>query len=136
MTGRGDPPDEVLERVRTTCRGLPDVVEERAWVGWRWQVHGRTFASLLAVDDGWPPAYARAAGTDGPATVLTFRADPDEREVLGHAGPPWFLAPWGTDVVGTVLDAATDWDEVAELLTESWRQWAPARLAQQLDDQA
>jgi hypothetical protein len=133
---RGDPPPPLVERVRQICTALPEVVEERAWVGLRWVVRTKTFASLLQVEQGWPPAYARQAGTGGPATVLTFRADPDEREVLEHAGPPWFTAPWGTDVTGLVLATDPDdqdWHEVGELLTDSWRLWAPARLAEQLD---
>jgi hypothetical protein len=125
-----------VERVRTICAALPEVVEEQTWVGLRWVVRKKTFASLLTIDEGWPPVYAERAGTDGPATVLTFRAAPEEREVLEHAGPPWFTAPWGTDVTGLVLDDDTDWDEVAELLTESWRLWAPVRLAATLDDPA
>jgi hypothetical protein len=132
---RGEPPDEHLEQVRSICAALPEVVEERAWVGLRWVVRTKTFASLLMIEDGWPPVYAERAGTEGPATVLTFRADPDEREVLDHAGPPFFTAPWGTDVTGLVLEADAadqDWDEVAELLTESWRRWAPAKLVEQL----
>jgi hypothetical protein len=136
VTERGDPPEEVVEHLRSICTTLPEVVEERAWVGLRWMVRKKTFASVLSIEDGWPPVYAERAGTDGPATVLTFRADPDEREVLEHAGPPWFTAPWGTDIVGLVLEpdaADQDWDEVAELLTESWRLWAPARLAEHLD---
>jgi hypothetical protein len=134
-SSRGDPPGHLVSRVRAICTTLPETVEEPAWVGLRWAVRRNTFANLLSIADGWPPVYAERAGTDGPATVLTFRSAPDEREVLEHAGPPWFTAPWGTDVAGLVLDERTDWDEVAELLTESWRLWAPARLARLLDDQ-
>jgi hypothetical protein len=81
------------------------------------------------VADGWPPAYARAAGTDGPCTVLTFRSSGAELDVLGATGHPFFRPPWGPDVVGMVLEADPDWTEVAELLTDSFRVLAPRRLA-------
>ena len=36
---------------------------------------------------------------------------------------------WGTKVVGVAVDEQVDWDEVAMLLTESYRLLAPKRLA-------
>jgi hypothetical protein len=39
----------------------------------------------------------------------------------------------GENVVGMVLDAHTDWTEVAELLTESFCIQAPKRLARLVD---
>ena len=52
-----------------------------------------------------------------------------ELEMLQHAGHPYFYAGWGRDVVGMVLEAATDWDEVGELLTESYCVLAPKKLS-------
>ena len=118
---RPDVPDEVLLAVRAICEGLPDTQEEEAWVGVRWQVGGRTFAHVLVVDGGWPPAYARVAGTDGPATLLMFRADGEELEALRAGGPPFHAPPWRQDEVVMVLGPDVDWDEVAELVTESHR---------------
>ena len=46
-------------------------------------------------------------------------------------GPPFFKPVWFRDIVGLVLPAdpaAVDWDEVAELVTESYRLLAPKRL--------
>ena len=40
-----------------------------------------------------------------------------------------FRAGWGSNVVGLLLDDDTDWDEVVELLTDSYCLQAPARLA-------
>ena len=36
-------------------------------------------------------------------------------------GPPFYQPPWSPMVVGMVLDDGTDWDEVAEPVTESYR---------------
>jgi hypothetical protein len=59
-------------------------------LGTRWRIRGRTFAHVLAIESGWPPAYALAAATDGPATVLTFRSSGPELGVLRGAGRPFF----------------------------------------------
>ena len=80
------------------------------------------------IDSGWPPAYARAAGTDGPIVVLTFRSSGAELEALSSVGHPFFRPPWAPNVVGMVLEPDADWDEVTELVTESYCVLAPQRL--------
>jgi len=126
-------PPRVVARLRAIGRRLPETTEEPAWVGTRWMIRGRNFAHVVAIADGWPPAYARAAGDDGPRVVLTVRAAGMLYDTLRTAGPPFFVCPWGTrwgtHVIGMVLDARTAWDEVALLVTESYRLLAPKRLA-------
>lgn len=120
--------DVIHDRVRSICCELPDVSEEEAWVGWRWMVRRKTFAHVVSVTAGWPPAYARAAATDGPATMLMFRAAGAELETLRRAGSPYFAPPWRADEVGLLVGEASDWDEIAELLTESYCVRAPKML--------
>jgi hypothetical protein len=110
---------------------LPEVDEEEAWVGTRWTVRKRNFAHIVFIADGWPPAYAAAAGSGGPQTVLTFRSA--EAEALGLMGPPYFRPVWFPDIVGVRIDSSTDWDEITELVTDSYRRLAPARLVRLLD---
>jgi hypothetical protein len=117
-----------LDRVRAICLALPEVVEEQAWVGTRWVVRKKNFAHVVDVVGGHPPAYATAAGSDD-ATVLTFRCPPDDLDALTHAGPPFFKPVWFPDIVGLHLTDATDWTEVTELVTDSYRLLAPKRLA-------
>jgi len=119
----------VLAELRAVCLGLPEVVEEQAWVGTRWRVARRTFAHVLVIDGGWPPVYAAAAGTAGPATVVMFRSSGAELDALRNGGPPFFAPPWRPDEVGMVVDDGTGWDEVGELVTESYCCQAPAKLA-------
>ena len=52
---------------------------------------------------------------------------------LTHAGHPFYQPPWSPTIVGMVLDDDTDWEEVAELVTESYRFCAPQRLVRQLE---
>ena len=124
---------EVLDRLRSMCAALPEIQEQTAWVGVRWRVRHHTFAHLLVVADGKPQGHARAAGTDGPVTMLTFRAPASEVEAFASMGAPYFYAGWGRDVVGLVLDDDTDWDEVEELVADSYREMAPRKLVSRLD---
>jgi hypothetical protein len=117
-----DVPDDVTVHVREVCLGLPDAYEERAWVGTRWMVRKRTFAHLLGVE---------VDGTD-PVVVLSFRSAGEELEVLRRAGHPFFVLGWGRDAMGMVLDEP-DWDEVAELVTESFCMLAPKKLTMLVD---
>ena len=128
-----DAPADILERVRSICLALPEAREEEAWVGTRWRVSTKTFAHVLTIDAGWPPAYARAASTEGPATVLMFRSSGEELGALRSSGAPFFAPVWRADEVGLVLGARVDWEEVDELLTESYCVLAPKRLRTQID---
>jgi hypothetical protein len=123
---------DVVDRVRSICLALPESYEESAWVGTRWRIRKRTFAHVLMIDAGWPPAYARAANCDGPITVVTFRTPADELEAIRHTGHPFFVARWFDDIVGMILDEDVDWSEVEELLTESYCMLAPKKLVAQV----
>ena len=122
MTEYADVPPGVLAELRSVCLGLPDAYEQQAWAGTRWLVRTRTFAHVLTYDSA-----------DGPLTVMTFRSSGPELDALRAAGHPFFRPGWGTDVVGMVIDAGVDWDEVAELLTESYCLLAPRKLVALVD---
>jgi hypothetical protein len=117
---------------RQVCLALPDAYEEEAWAGTRWMVRRRTFAHLVEIVDGYPAAFSAAAGTRGPATLVTLRPDPAELAAV-LAGPASFGPLWNRGDVGIRLDLHPDWDEVAELLLDSYRQRAPKALLHRLD---
>lgn len=110
-------PQEIEVRLRELCLALPEAHEERAWVGTRWLVRKRTFAHVLGVEMGADPLV-----------VLSFRSAGEELETLRRAGHPFFVLGWGRDAIGMVLDSGTDWDEVGELVTESFCVLAPKKL--------
>lgn len=118
-----DVPADVEERLRAICLALPDAHEQHAWVGTRWRVRTRTFAHVLGVEDP----------VDGAQVVLTFRAAGEELEALRHAGAPFYRLGWGRDAMGMVLGDDTDWEEVAELVTESYCVLAPRKLVARVD---
>ena len=133
MGGSDDVPEEILARIRSVCLSLPGAHEQDAWVGVRWRVRGHTFAHVLTVESGRPASYAKAAGTDGPALVLTFRGEAEELAALAGMGTPYFRTHWGREVGGLVIGPGTDWGEVAELLTDSYCVMAPQKLVAQVD---
>jgi hypothetical protein len=86
LTEHADVPAEVVAELRSVCLALPETHEEPAWVGTRWRIRTQTFAHVLTIDAGWPPAYARAAETDDPVAVLTFESSGPELAALSAAG--------------------------------------------------
>lgn len=132
MTDRPDVPDDILGMLRTRCLALPDAYEEQAWTGTRWMVRKKTFAHVLAISDDYPPAHAREAPYVGDATVLTFRSSGDELAALVGTGFPFYKLRWHPEAVGMIVEPDGDWDEITELLTESYCLRAPGKLVAQV----
>lgn len=122
MTEYADVDVAVLERLRAIVGDLPEAYEEPAWTGIRWRIRQRTFGHVFVLD-----------GEAGPATILSFRAEGEELEVLKRTGHPFFVLGWGRDAMGIVLDDGTDWEEVRELVTDSYCLMAPRKLAAKVD---
>ena len=57
-----------------------------------------------------------------------LRAGPDEREALLSIGYPLFASRAGRNRIVVVLTGDTDWEEIRELVTESYRILAPKKL--------
>lgn len=101
-------------RLATIFERFPECTERDAWTGVAWQVRQATVAHAFGGEDG--------------LVRVTFRAEPDEVEAFQHLGQRYFKASWGSNVVGLVLDERTDWEELAELLTDSYCVQAPQHL--------
>lgn len=116
-------PRKLFEPVRKACLALPEAELNDNGQFYAFKIRRRVFAYLLA--------------TENPAgeliTILSVRADPAEREVLLSIGHPYFPGNAKSDGLVVLLDAKTDWTEVAELVTESYRAVAPKKLAALLD---
>lgn len=120
-------PPRIVEQLQTICLALPETHEEAAWVGMRWRVRKQTFAHVLMVEAGWPPAYAKAAKADG--CVLTFRSLIAGLDPGHYAQAPFFRPRWRPDIVGLMIGGDTDWEAIAQLLKGSYRALAPKTLA-------
>jgi predicted DNA-binding protein (MmcQ/YjbR family) len=121
-TEYADVPVDVVAELRSVCLGLPETVEKEVWAGTQWRIRNRMFAHVLTIDFD-----------DGPVTVMTFRSSGPELDALRSAGHPFFRPAWGANLVAMVLDAGVNWDEVAELLIESYCVLAPSKLVERVD---
>ncbi len=103
---------------------MPEASEKEAWGDPTWRVRDRIFAMQKGnFEGGRPSVWLKAA--EGLQGALVASA-PDRFFVppyVGHKG-------W----VGVHLDdRRVDWEEVADLVEESYRLVAPKRLAARLD---
>ncbi|MGX6600558.1 MmcQ/YjbR family DNA-binding protein [Micromonosporaceae bacterium Da 78-11] len=129
MSAPGDVRPEILARLRPVCRGLPEAYEEPAWIGVRWRIRQRTVAHAYPADPDRNPLHPRQLSAGEPPTLLTFRVPAEDLLGLTGSGFPFFRAGWGRDVAGVILGDHTDWTEIAELVTDSYRIMAPKFLA-------
>jgi predicted DNA-binding protein (MmcQ/YjbR family) len=86
-------------------------------------VRRRSFCLLIALEG--------AEGKSVPQLVL--RADPHDREMLVSVGHPFYRSRAGRDRIRVLLTDDTDWEEIRELVTKSYRILAPKKLTAQLD---
>jgi len=123
-------PEDILERVRALCLALPEVtvrvdyslIRARS-TAHSFDIRRRSFCLLVATEDS----------TGKPVPLLVLRADPHERKALLSIGHPFFASRGGRDRIGVWLTDATDWEEIRELVTESYRVIAPKKLTALLD---
>lgn len=114
-------PDDAVCRVREICLALPEA-EEKAFGGHTapsFRVRGKLFV-ITSEDLG----------------AITFKAGPGVQQALVGADPARFFVPayvGSKGWLGARLDAYQDWQEIAELIEDSYRLIAPRRLAAQLD---
>jgi hypothetical protein len=133
-TDRIEPDAEVVARLGKTALALPGAYEQDAWTGMRWRIRAKTFAHVMVAQVGFESSFRDITGVADPTTILTFRACGDELLALTHSGMPFYKPPWSPTIVGMMIDEGTDWAEVADLVTESYRVCAPHKLARLLDE--
>jgi predicted DNA-binding protein (MmcQ/YjbR family) len=115
-----------FDDVRRICLSLPEAEEVfvEAWGHPTFRVRNKMFASM--------------GGEDGEASC-TFKTEAEEREALDAIGEPWFVPAYvgrygwrGLHLAYPKARQVTS-DELAELLTTSWRLTAPKKLVKELD---
>jgi hypothetical protein len=123
-------PEDIVERVRALCLALPEVtvrvdhsLTSARSTAYSFDIRRRSFCLLVA----------RESRTGKPLPLLVLRADPDEREALLSMGRPFFAPRAGPGRIGVLLAAETDWKEIRELVTESYRILAPKKLSALLE---
>jgi predicted DNA-binding protein (MmcQ/YjbR family) len=121
-----DPDDPYLQRVRALALALPDAAEKVS--------HGRPtfFTTKVFAYYGGSTREAGKWVQHGQAVLVLPEAL--ERQALlaeDRCFVPAYLGPSGW--VGVEVDQRTDWDEVAELLEDSYRRTAGVRRVARLD---
>ena len=115
-----------LVRLRKLCLALPDAHEVEAWGEPTFRVRNKLFAMFAAPNNhhggGRPAVWCKAA--PGNQSIMV-RASPRRFFVPPYVGPSGWVGIW--------LDRNPDWDEVADLLRDSYRLIAPKKLVAVLD---
>jgi YjbR len=124
-------PEDIFERISALCLALPEVtvrvdasLTRARSTAHSFDIRRRSFCLVVA----------REGATGKPVPLLVLRADPDERDALLFIGHPFFAPRAGGDRIGVRLTDDTDWEEIGELVTESYRRLAPKKLTALLDE--
>ena len=110
-----------MNRIREICLALPEAYEEETWGEATFRVRKKIFAM--------------AGDHDGGQTVC-MKALRDDQQALLVQGEPYFYPSYvgSKGWIGVDLKSrSVDWDEVIELLRESYRLVAPKTLAARLE---
>jgi predicted DNA-binding protein (MmcQ/YjbR family) len=104
-----------LEHVREICLALPEAEERETWGEQTFRVREKIFAM------GHEDAISCKAPAGAQETLIGANADRFFR--------PAYVGPKGW--IGIRIDDATDWDEVAFLIRQSYEMTAPKKLLQE-----
>ena len=116
------PASKAIARLRKICLALPEATEKLSHGEPTWFVK-KVFVTLSNHHHDERLGFWCAA-------------PPGEQEALVQADPQRFFRPpyvGGRGWLGVYLDVPQNWDEIAELVEESYRLVAPKRLVAQLD---
>jgi predicted DNA-binding protein (MmcQ/YjbR family) len=113
--------NDPLDRLRAICLALPEATERETWGQATFRVREKIFA---VAGEGSGRLGMTCKGRPGLQAALVA-ADPDRFYVPPYFGPKGWL--------GVHLGEMTDWDELADLVEESYRMTAPRRPAATLD---
>lgn len=115
--------EAILQRLRGLCLAFPEATEKQAWGTPTFRVRDKLFAMW---DDHHHGVEHLAVWCKAPGGV---------QEILVGAAPQRFFVPpyvghkgW----IGVRLDVDVDWDEVRDLLQDSYLMTAPKKTAAQL----
>ena len=111
--------DDPLERLRQICMALPEVSERLSHGEPSWFVRGKKqFVTYANHHHDDRLAFWCAAPAGAQETLV--ESNPDQFFVPPYVGQRGWL--------GVRLDVPTDWDEIADLVTDAWKVVAPKRL--------
>ena len=111
--------NDPFERLRQICMALPEVSERLSHGEPSWFVRGKNqFVTYANHHHDDRLAFWCAAPAGAQETLV--ESNPDQFFVPPYVGQRGWL--------GVRLDVPTDWDEIADLVTDAWKVVAPKRL--------
>ena len=125
-----DVDDPVLAQLRAICLALPGADMKIS--------HGRPAFFTKKIFAGYGAVLKGEHHSDQYDQALVFMPDADERAAIDEDGRFFTPAYWGPygwrglDLAGHDVD----WDEVAELVEDSYRLTAPKKLIAELDNRS
>lgn len=125
------PGPDAEDRLRVICLALPEASEQETWGEPTFRVRGKIFA-MTRRGEGRHEVWCKAR--PGIQEILT--GDDSARffvpPYVGHRG--WIGVRLDRFNVRGERDVGPDWDELQELVRESYRMTAPKRLAAGMDE--
>jgi hypothetical protein len=113
-----------LEQLRRMCLSLPEASEKETWGDPTWRVRDRIFAMQKGNYEG------------GRASVWCKAPEGAQAELVASSPERFFVPPYVGQKgwVGAHMDTPeVDWEELAEIIEDSYRLIAPKRLVALLD---
>ncbi len=116
-------PGELVARIRSICLALPEAVERETWGHPTFRVRNKIFVGCGKTEE------------DPPRVTMSMKAAAGEQESLLAEGHPFFFPKYvgSKGWIGIEVGAATDWEEIAELVEDSYREVAPRVLLARLE---
>jgi predicted DNA-binding protein (MmcQ/YjbR family) len=121
-------PARLIDRLRSICLALPEAAEKETWGHPTFRVRDKIFVGIGTSDDGDAVAVAS----------MSLKAAPGEQASLLAIGHPFFMPKYvgSKGWIGVVVDADTDFDEVGELVKDSYVAIAPKALGKLVEVEA
>ena len=119
------PTTRPLPKLRKLCLALPDAHEVEAWGEPTFRVRNKLFAMFASADNHH----------GGGRHAVWCKAAPGNQELMIRSAPTRFFKPpyvGPSGWVGIWLDGKVDWEEVADLVRDSYFLVAPKRLVADL----
>jgi len=119
------PTTRPLPKLRKLCLALPDAHEVEAWGEPTFRVRNKLFAMFASADNHH----------GGGRHAVWCKAAPGNQELMIRSAPARFFKPpyvGPSGWVGIWLDGKVDWEEVADLVRDSYLLVAPKRLVADL----
>lgn len=127
-----DTPKDFLTQARKIALALPEAEEIETWGHPTFRVRNKIFAGIgSGADDGSTNFVPDDMDV---VTTMSMKAAPGEQDSLLAIGAPFFKPKYvgSKGWIGIVISEDTDWDEVEELVIDSYIAIAPKKLSRTL----